>query len=115
MRLASCVAPLNVVDRTGADRAEHDVFGSPASHHHRDLVFELFKRQQVPILLGHLHGVADRASAAGDDVYLVKGIAGRHEARDEGRATPSAGANVAIRAGVWLWSDDAQPSHRRDE
>ena len=35
------------------------------------------------ILLGHLHGVAERAAAAQDDADLADGIAGRHEARDE--------------------------------
>ena len=55
---------LNVVDRTGADRAEHDVFGGPACHHHSDLVFELFNREQLPVLLGHLHRVAERTAAA---------------------------------------------------
>ena len=39
------------------------------------------------------------------------------EARDlsASERRPSAGADVAIRAGLWLWPDDAQSPHRRDE
>src|SRR4029453_3140862 len=76
---------LNIVSRTRAVGPEHHLFGSPASHHHPNLVFELFDGEQVPVLLGHLHRVPERPAAAWDDADLADRIAGRDQARSEER------------------------------
>ncbi len=59
--------------------AQRHRLGGPAAQHHGDPVLQLWPRQQVAVLGGHLHGVAQRAPAARHDADLGNRIGVRHQ------------------------------------
>ena len=91
--------PLDVVGRAGGLNTEDQLFGGAAAHQGHQLCHELFLGVQVLLLLGHLHGVAQRAGGVGDNGDLGDGLGVLLQGRHQGVAHLVIGDNALFHIG----------------
>ncbi len=86
----------DVIAGTCAQRVEDQLFDSVPSSI-GDLIEQFVHGQQIAIFHGHLHGIAQRATAARDDADLADGVAMRHQRGDKGMPRLVIGNGLAFR------------------
>ena len=91
--------PFDVVGGAGGLDAKDQLFGGAAAHQGHQLRHQLFLGVEVLLLLGHLHGVAQRAGGMGHNGDFRHGLGVLLQSRHQGVAHLVIGDNALFRVG----------------